>query len=260
MIGWIDDLPVGWMIVVIFALGFAGAAAIYFGVIALAVGERGEAFKGVSPGMLPPMALVFGLMVGFLAAGVWGDAATARSAVNREASALRSVVLVTAAAFPGRTSARMNALVRAQIQAAANREWPAMARQHASLTVVPAPLAAALNLALDVRTRTPGQAAAQRELVSLLDTALDARRQRIIVSGATVNWVKWTSILALAALTLVAIAFVHSGNRRTAAIAMGLFAAAAAVAVVMIATQDRPFGGQFGVKPDVLLQVVPPAR
>ena len=51
--------------------------------------------------------------------------------------------------------------------------------------------------------------AAQRELVSLLDGAFDARRQRITVSSATVNWVKWASILALAGLTLVSIAFVH---------------------------------------------------
>jgi hypothetical protein len=41
---------------------------------------------------------------------------------------------------------------------------------------------------------------------------------------------------------------------------MALFASAVAVAIVMIATQDRPFSGQFGVKPDVLLQVLPPAR
>jgi hypothetical protein len=260
VIGWIDDLPVGWMVVVIFAAVFLATAALYLGVMAAAVGDRGEAFKALSPGMLPPMALVWGLIVGFLAAGVWADAGTARTAVNREASALRSVVLVTAAAFPRQTSARMNALVRAQIEEAATREWPAMARQDATLTVVSAPLASALNLALHLKTRTPGQVAAQRELVSLLDGAFDARRQRIIVSSATVNWVKWASILALAGLTLVSIALVHSGNRRTAAIAMALFASAVAVAIVMIATQDRPFSGQFGVKPDVLLQVLPPAR
>jgi hypothetical protein len=260
MIGWVDDLPLGWMAVVVFAGVFLVTAAIYLGVMAAAAGGRGEAFQALSPGMLPPMALVWGLIVGFLAAGLWTDAATARSAVNREASALRSAVLVTAAAFPGRTTTRMNALVREQIQDAVTQEWPAMARQHATLTVVSAPLAAALNLALDLRTRTTGQAAAQREIVSQLEGALDARRQRIIVSGSTVNRVKWTAILALAALTLVSIAFVHIGNRRTAAIAMTLFASAVAVTFVMIASQDRPFSGDFGVRPNVLVQVMPPAR
>jgi hypothetical protein len=260
MIGWVDDLSVGWMVVVVFAGVFLTTTAIFFSVMALAVGDRAQALKAVSPGMLPPMGLVFGLIVGFLAAGLWGDVTQARTAVNREASALRSAVLVTGAAFPGRPSARMNALVRRQIEDAAAKEWPAMARQDATLTVVPAPLAAALSLALDLDARTPGQVTAQRELVSLLDAALDARRQRIIVSRSTINWVKWMAVLALAALTLTAIGFVHSDNRGTAAIAMGLFAAAVAVTLVMIVSQDRPFSGAFGVEPDVLVQVLPPVR
>jgi hypothetical protein len=41
---------------------------------------------------------------------------------------------------------------------------------------------------------------------------------------------------------------------------MSIFAAAAAVTLVIIASQDRPFSGQFRVKPDVLLQVLPPSR
>ena len=76
------------------------AAAIYGVVIALAGGTRGSAFKAISPGLLPPMGLIFGLLVGFLAAQVWRDGERAQTAVNREASALRSVVLLSAQ-FPG---------------------------------------------------------------------------------------------------------------------------------------------------------------
>ena len=43
----------------------------------------------------------------------------------------------------------------------------------------------------------------------------------------------------------------------TAALAMGVFAAAVAVAIAMIAAQDRPFAGQLGVKPTLLEQVAP---
>jgi hypothetical protein len=90
--------------------------------------------------------------------------------------------------------------------------------------------------------------------------ALDARRQRIIVSESRVNWVKWTGVVVLAALTLLAIPFVHSESRATTAIAMGIFASAIAVCLQMIASQDRPFAGPFGVKPDALIQVMPEAR
>ena len=137
------------------------------------------------------------------------------------------------------------------------QEWPDMEHQRATLSVVPGPLAAALKLAVGLPAQTPGQIVAQRDMASSLETAFDARRQRIIISESSVNWAKWVAVIALGVLTLFAIAFVHSGNRRTARIAIGLFAAAMAVSLVMIAVQDRPFSGPFRIKPTVLVQVDP---
>ena len=137
----------------------------------------------------------------------------------------------------------MRTLVRRQIEEAVNEEWPAMASQHASLSVVPASLAEALQFALALTPHSEGQKVAQREIVGALETALDARRQRIIVSESRITWAKWTSVVLLGALTLLAIAFVHSENRATTAIAMGIFASAVAVCLVMLASQDRPFAG-----------------
>ena len=56
---------------------------------------------------------------------------------------------------------------------------------------------------------------------------------------------------------LVAIAMVHSDNRRTVAIAMGLFATGVAVSALLIIAHDRPFTGEISVGPDPLLQVLP---
>lgn len=38
-----------------------------------ATGERARTFKGVSPGLLSPLGIMFGLLVAFIAAQVWGD-------------------------------------------------------------------------------------------------------------------------------------------------------------------------------------------
>jgi D-arabinose 5-phosphate isomerase GutQ len=119
-------------------------------------------------------------------------------------------------------------------------------------------LAVALQLTLALEPQTNGQIAAQREIVAALENALDARRQRIIVSESTVNWVKWASVLLQALCALVAIGLVHSDNRATAAIAMGIFATGVAVSVVLIASHSGPFSGQISVGPDLLLQVRPP--
>ena len=68
---------------------------------------------------------------------------------------------------------------------------------------------------------------------------------------------KWSGVILVALLTLVAIAFVHVDNRLTAALAMGLFSAAVAVSLMLIAVQQRPFSGQFAVQPDALIEVMP---
>jgi hypothetical protein len=38
---------------------------------------------------------------------------------------------------------------------------------------------------------------------------------------------------------------------------MGIFAAAVGVSLMLIAAQERPFHGEFAVRPDVLIQVMP---
>lgn len=252
---WLHTLPIGWLVVVVFSGTLLIAAAIWALVLALASGDRAVDFGAVSSGLLPPMAIVFSVLVGFLAAQVWSDGASAQAAVNREASSLRGVVLLSKG-FP-RQETQMRALIRRQIEVAVRSEWPKMAQRNATLSLVPGPAAAALKLALRLPARTPGEIAAQREILSSLDSALDARRQRIIVSESSVNWAKWTAVVALGVLTLFAVAFVHSANRRTAAIAMALFACAIAVSVLIIGIQDRPFSGPFRVKPTVLVQVEP---
>ena len=99
-----------------------------------------------------------------------------------------------------------------------------------------------------------GQKTAQREIVTALETALDARRQRILISQSQVNLVKWSLLFMQA---LVAIAMVHSDNGLASIIAMGIFATGVAASMLLILAHDRPFTGELSVKPDPLLQVMP---
>ncbi len=225
-------------------------------VLRLATGDRLRAFKAVSAGLLSPLGVIFALLVGFIAAQVWSDTDRARLAVNREASALRAVVLL-ADAFPGDVRGRFRGIVARHIDEAVTKDWPAMANQQVTLTMVPAPLAEGLRLALELKPEGPGQMAAQREIIASLQAAFDARRQRIIVSESTLDWVRWSGLIVQAFITLLTIALVHSDNRTSSAIALGLFASAAGLALLLIASHTRPFAGAVPVKSDVLLQVRP---
>ena len=134
-----------------------------------------------------------------------------------------------------------------------------MASRRATITIVPASLAQAMQTTLALPVQGEGQAAVQRAIVASLENALDARRQRILISQSEVNPVKWMSVILQAICTLTAIAMVHVDNRTTAAIAMGLFSTAIAVCIMLITAHDRPFVGRNAVQPTALLQVQPDA-
>src|SRR5499426_3000752 len=240
MIEALQRLPVGWMAVWIFLITYLMTAGIFLVVMALSAGERARRFKGLSPGMLPPLGIIFGLFVAFIAAEIWEDIDHAHAAINREASALRTVVLL-AAAFPGEPELRLRDLTARHIDEAVSHEWPQMAHHSATLRVVPASLGEALRTALALSPRGEGQISAQREIVGALEVALDARRQRIILSRSRVNGVKWSCLYLQAICTLIAIAIVHVESRSAAALAMGLFATGVAVSILLIASHDRPF-------------------
>ena len=256
---WLHNLPVFWLTLVVFGATYLVTGLIYLGVMGLATGERARWFKGFSPGMLPPLGILFALLAAFVASQVWGDFEHANAAVHREASALRAVVLLSGA-LPPEPRGHLLALVGRHIENAVKQEWPDMAERQVDLKMVPAPLAEALQTTLTLVPQGDGQVVAQREIVAALHSALDARRQRIILSGSGVNWVKWIGLLLEAAATVAGIAFVHCDNRKTAALAMAVFSTAVAVVIVLILSHDRPFTGPISVRPDVLLQVMPERR
>src|SRR4051812_25717910 len=256
MSDWIHNLHLGWMASLVFGLTYLVAGLIQALVTRLAFGERGDAFKAVSPAMLPPLGIIFGLFVAFTAAQVWGDIDRANAAVSREASSLRAVVIL-ASSFPGEPESRLRGLVRQYIEAAAAQEWPMMARQTETLSATPHSLVEALQFTLALTPSNNGQQIAQRELATALQNAFDARRQRILVSRSEVNAVKWLCLILQAACALVAIALVHSATRLASTITMGIFATGVAASIFLIASHDRPFTGEVSVTPDPLMEVMP---
>ena len=111
---WLLNLRIPWMALVIFGAIYLLTAAIYLTVIRLAVDDRARAFKALSPGMLPPLGIIFGLLVGFVAVQVWGDFDHAKTAVTNEASALRAIVLL-GEHLPDEQKSRVRALVNSRI-------------------------------------------------------------------------------------------------------------------------------------------------
>jgi Protein of unknown function (DUF4239) len=249
---WFFNLSVAGMALVIFLATYLIAGCVDLVVTRLAVNERAKGFKAVSPGMLPPLGILFALLVGFIAVEVWGNFDKAKTAVATEASALRAVVLL-AGAFPDEQRTRIYALVNRHIDETVNKEWPEMAQQRATLATLPTALIEALHDTLALKPADDSERVAQAEMVKELHTAFEARRQRIVVSESALGTVKWVGILLQGLCTLVAIAVVHSDNRLARALTLTLFATGIALSVLLIAAYSRPFNS---VGPDLLKQVI----
>ena len=143
---WLHNLPLVWMALLVFGLTYVVAAAIYALVNVLAVGERARSFKAVSAGLLSPLGIIFALFVAFTASQVWADAEKAKVEIDREASALRSVVIL--ATFPKDSEVQLRGLIRRYIADAATQEWAMMANRTANLRVIPGVLAEAIQTTL----------------------------------------------------------------------------------------------------------------
>jgi Protein of unknown function (DUF4239) len=247
---WLLNLSIPWMAFVVFAATYVVAACVYLVVVRLAVDDRrARAFKAFSPGMLPPLGIIFGLLVGFVAVQVWNDFDKAKLAVATEASSLRAVVLL-GETLPAEQRMHLRTLINSHIEEAVNREWPAMAHQRLKLATLPAAMVEALQLTVSLKPQDESQRIA-------LHRAADARRQRIILSQSTVGPVKWAAILLQGLCALIAIAMVHSDNRLTCAIALTIFATGIALSSLLIAAYSAPFSGDISVKPELLQQVIP---
>lgn len=255
MSDWLLNLPVQWIALVVFLAAYLVAGGIYLVVTRLAVDERARAFKAVSPGMLPPLGIIFGLLVGFVAVDAWGDFDKGRVAVATEASGLRAAVLL-AEALPEEQRMRIHSLINRHIEEVVNQDWPAMAERRATLSTSPTALLEALQDILALKPADDSQRTTQLKIVDALQTALKSRIQRIVISQSAVSSVVWAVILLQAFCTLVAIAMVHSDNRLTCAITLTIFATGVALSVLLIASYSRPFSGDISVGPDLLKQVV----
>ena len=73
MADWLLNLPVSWMALIVFVATYLIAGGVYLVVTKLALTEWARAFKAVSPGMLPPLGILFALLVGFIAVDVWSN-------------------------------------------------------------------------------------------------------------------------------------------------------------------------------------------
>ena len=123
------QLPLAAMFVAVLALGVA-ACWLLIGLVRFAVPRlgyrRGEPLP-VRDSIINACGALFALIVAFSAAGIWNDAVSARTAVQREADAVETA-LTLAVALPEETRPELVGGLQAYLRDVVAIDWPAMAR------------------------------------------------------------------------------------------------------------------------------------
>jgi Protein of unknown function (DUF4239) len=200
--------------------------------------------------------VIFGLLVGFLAADVWPNFERARATVGQEALGLRQALLFAEALAPEERRLVRNG-VQEHITHAVSVEWPAMKSGDHGPRSSGDGLGKVLTALLADDHAGGNRRAAEEHTVRALERALDAQRQRLFISQTSVSDIKWFVFMVLAGLIELTIAMIHVENRSTKVITMIIFATAVAVSTLLIMAYDRPFGGGVSVTPAALEDVLP---
>ena len=255
MIQWLYQLDVPAMAACIAAASYLLVWIITLLVRTLARRGWAPAFKAISPVTLTPLAVIFGLLVGFLTNQVWNDAAGASAAVTREAGALRTLVVLAASLDPEHAE-QVRGVVRDHIRSAVEDEWPAMADHRADWRSIKVDDSGALAVLLALPSNA-GHAQVRSALIGALREAQQARRERIVISQSYINPVKWSVLILLAVLLLSTIAMIHCDNPRASLLSMAVFATGVAACLTLIASHNHPFTGEISISPQLLQQALP---
>src|SRR5262249_14455286 len=114
----------------------------------------------------------------------------------------------------------------------------------------------AMSIVLSFVPSERGQEIAQQRAAVAITGALDARRNRITLSGASVMPMQWITILIIATLMLAAIAMLHLDRPLVMAATLFSLSPAVGACFMLLLVNDRPFSaGGIVVEPDTLTRI-----
>lgn len=193
--------------------------------------------------------VLFGLTLAFLANDTWSAHSQARSALVREADALRGLRVLLEGL--GQSGASLKDSVHEFTVAAAD-EWRSLARCETSAR---AARAADLLLSQFIeleRSNAVGPGTSKAIMDHIVDIQ-NSRSVRVGLSRVHINPLKWLSMAFLGFLTLLSIAAIHADDPEAALFAMALFGMAAAPTAAIVLIHGNPFQPPYSVSPGELL-------
>jgi hypothetical protein len=246
------DLPAGAVFLALTLFVALATAAVHWLSFSHAVRPWTETMAGVVAPYAGIIAALLSFLTGFLASDVWERERQAERAVLAERDGLASAHELSTAI--GDIAGVRNAL-RDYVDAVVTHEWSLMAEGKRSAAAAEA-LGALLRAVASPDVAAEAGAPVHAGLVNSILQVRRARDDRLLLSSDQADETKWTSVLILALLTLVAIGVVHLERPRAQLAALTVFAVAITATLGLLAVRERPFAGGNRISPAPLEAVL----
>ena len=259
LLDFLQNLPLTPMFLAALAIAIMLCWAI---VLVVRLWVRGAGFDPATPlpirdTIIGAVSAIFALMMAFSAAGIWNDTLQANTAVQREANALENVVAL-AASLPPDLAEKVRGSVVSYSKQVVDHDWPAMVHKVgiddpiydiSDQTLVDLVNVLSLEHAriVGLPTLTP--------LFGQVIEARSARLARITLANGGVSMAQWLAMLVIAIAALSAVAICNTHHFGMQVLATHLYALAAAAAFFVILAHDRPFVGAISVSPAPILRL-----
>jgi Protein of unknown function (DUF4239) len=255
LLWWIESHSPATIALITFGISYASAAVVFAFSRAIASHRFAAALKATTPVMLTPLAVLMGLVIAFVASRIWGNYDRAYALVRDEARAIQAV-LTLGETLPPKIPTELRGAIQHYLQFTIDEEWPAMLQGRAKMLATVPGLMDAMSAILSFTPTDASQQLTQQRTLIALEQAIDARRNRILLSNATVAPMQWIAIIILAGLLLLTVAMVHIDQPLAKAMSLFILSTAIAVCTLLLLVNDRPFhAGGFFIGPDVLKQI-----
>lgn len=206
--------------------------------------------RGMVPTYFTAISILLSLLIGSVANDAWERQRQASRVVQTERSNMLAIHDLSIASVSDMAAIR-EALF-AYLDILIQDEWPQMAESGSAPQAGQA-LARLMQRAADPRHAAEAGSAAHAALLDAVMHLRTARGDRLSLSDVQGDQSKWLTLLALAGLTLMAIAFVHLDNPFAQGAALGMFSVAMVVTLGVVALHERPFDGPLALSPASLI-------
>ena len=236
-------------------VGLCAGLAVPYGLIVIAIWwithhsplrARVQTLNGIVAPFFGSVAILFGLLTGFLANDISNRAREAGRALVVESEGLYAVQALSIASPSDMKNIR--ATLRAYAQSVLKDEWPKMVDEGRSNKTEAAYAGLLREISDPAVARDAGQAV-QSAILGAVARIGNARSDRLALSADSTGHYKWITVFILAMITQISIGLVHLDKPRAQLAALTVFSTAVVVAFTLIAMQEQPFAGVVQVSP-----------